>query len=285
MGASKSESNGTSSQSIAQGTQSATAGALNIAANGDAATGSGNLTLIGANLTAGQAASLSATNHIDLLAAENTVQVHSTNRSSNASLGVTFALGGAQNGFSFQIGAQGARGVGNGEETTYSNTQIRVGGADHPGTLNITSGGDTTLQGAMASADRITTDIGGNLLIESLKDKIKYDSQQISVGGGVSICVPPICYGQMVAVTVNAAESKIKADHDSVGATDKAAQRGQSGLKAGDGRFDVKVGGNTYSTSTRALGGLQAVGGATTAVAGAGITAVGGVSCPETGLM
>ena len=220
-------------------------GELTVAANGEANAGRGNFTMIGANVTAGQAATLTATGNIDLLAAENTVQVHSTNSSSNASLGVTFALGGTQNGFSFQIGAQGARGLVNGEETTYSNTQIRVGGADRPGTLNITSGGDTTLQGATASADRITTDIGGNLVIESLKDKIKYDSQQTSVGGGVSLCIPPICYGQMVAVNVNAAESKIKADHDSVGAEDEAAQRGQSGLKAGNGGFDVKVGGNT----------------------------------------
>ena len=47
----------------------------------------------------------------------------------------------------------------------------------------------------------------------------------------------------MVVVNVNASEAKIKADHDSVGANDEAAQRGQSGLKAGDGGFDVRVGG------------------------------------------
>ena len=101
--------------------------ALTITANGDAAIGNGNVTMTGANVIAGKAASLSATGHIDLLAAENTVATHSTNSSSNASLGVTFALGGTQNGFSFQIGAQGARGLVNGEETTYSNTQIRAG--------------------------------------------------------------------------------------------------------------------------------------------------------------
>ena len=245
IGVSKNESDSNSSQSIAQGSQLAAGGALNITANGDAASGNGNVTMIGANVTAGQSANLSATGHINLLAAENTTEVHSTNSSSNASLGVTFALGGAQNGFSFQLGAQGARGLVNGEETTYSNTQIRVGSADTPGTLTIKSGGDTTLQGATASADRITTDIGGDLLIESLKDKIKYDSQQTSVGGGVSICIPPICYGTMVVVTVNASEAKIKADHDSVGANDEAAQHGQSGLKAGDGGFDVRVGENT----------------------------------------
>jgi filamentous hemagglutinin len=235
VGTSKSESNSTSSQSIAQGSQLAAGGALNVIANGDASAGSGNVTMIGANVTAGHSANLSATGKVDLLAAENTTEVHSTNSSSNASLGVTFALGGAQNGFSFQIGAQGARGLVNGEETTYSNTQIRVGDADRPGTLNIQSGGDTTLRGASASADTVTTDIGGNLVIESLKDKITYDSQQTSVGGGVSLCIPPICYGQMVAVTVNASDAKIKADHDSVGAEDEATQRGQSGLKAGNG--------------------------------------------------
>ena len=47
----------------------------------------------------------------------------------------------------------------------------------------------------------------------------------------------------MVAVNVNAAESKIKADHDSVAANGE--QRGQSGIKAGDGGFDVAVAGNT----------------------------------------
>ena len=120
-----------------------------------------------------------------------------------------------------------------------------MGSADSPGTLTIKSGGDTTLRGASASANTITTDIGGNLLIESLKDKTEYDSQQTSVGGGVSICIPPICYGQMVAVTVNASDAKIKADHDSVAANDEAAQRGQSGLKAGDGGFDIKVAGHT----------------------------------------
>ena len=245
IGIGKSESDSSISQSTAQGSQLAAGGVLNITANGDATAGNGHLSLTGANVIAGKAANLDATGNINLLAAENTAQTKSTNSSSNASMGVTFALGGQQNGFSFQLGAQGARGLVNGEETTYSNTQIRVGSADSPGTLTIKSGRDTTLRGASASANTITTDIGGNLLIESLKDKTEYDSQQTSVGGGVSICIPPICYGQMVAVTVNASDAKIKADHDSVAANDEAAQRGQSGLKAGDGGFDIKVAGHT----------------------------------------
>ena len=125
VGISKSESDSSISQSTAQGSQLAAGGALNIIANGDADAGIGNLTMIGANLTAGQAVMLSATGDINLLAAENTAQTHSTNSSSNASLGVTFALGGQQNGFSFQIGAQGARGLVNGEEPVSVGEELR----------------------------------------------------------------------------------------------------------------------------------------------------------------
>ena len=180
---------------------------------------------------------LSATGNIDLLAAANTSDMRSSNSGSNASMGATFALGGQQNGLSFQAGAQGSKGKANGSETTYSNTQIRVGSADAPGTLNISSGGNTTLRGATASANTVNADIKGKLVIESLQDTSNYDSKQTSVGAGVSVCVPPLCYGTMVVVNVNAAKTKIDGDYTSVGE--------QSALRAGDGGFNVKVGGKT----------------------------------------
>ncbi|WP_211468421.1 hypothetical protein, partial [Collimonas silvisoli] len=52
-----------------------------------------------------------------------------------------------------------------------------------------------------------------------------------------------------------------------------------------DANFDAgKRINNTYQITTRTLGTLQAVGGAATAVAGAGITAGGAITCPETGV-
>jgi filamentous hemagglutinin len=206
-------------------------------ANGDKSKGEGNLTATGANLSAGQQATLDASGDLNLLASSNTATSKSTNSGSNASMGATFALGGSQNGLSFQAGAQGSKGRANGDEVTYNNTTVTVGTAQTPGTLNLKSGGNTTLKGATANADTINADIKGNLAIESLQDKAIYDSKQTSVGAGVSVCIPPICYGTMVAVNVNAAQTKIKADHDSVGL--------QSGLNAGDGGFNVKVGGKT----------------------------------------
>ena len=170
-------------------------------------------------------------------ATSNALEMRSSNSGSNASFGATFALAGQQNGLSFQAGAQGSKGRANGDEVSFNNTTVTVGTPEAPGTLNISSGGNTTLKGATASANTINADIKGNLTVESLQDTSNYDSKQTSVGAGVSVCIPPICYGTMVAVNVNAAQTKIKGDHLSVGT--------QSGLQAGDGGFNVQVGGKT----------------------------------------
>ena len=237
IGQSKSEGNSTANSSTAQGSNLAAGGTLSISANGDKSNGNGNLTMIGTNASAGEEANLSATGNIDLLAAANTSDMRSTNSGSNASMGATFALGGQQNGLSFQAGAQGSRGKANGDETTYSNTQIRVSSKDAPGTLNISSGGNTTLKGATASANTVNADIKGNLTVESLQDTSNYDSKQTSVGAGASLCVPPLCYGTMVVVNVNASKNKADSDLKSVAE--------QSGLFAYDGGFNVNVGGDT----------------------------------------
>jgi Hemagglutinin repeat len=249
IGQSKSQSSSTSGQTTAVGSTVAAGKNLTITANGDPSQGQskgdGNLTTVGATLSAGKEATLDASGDLNLLASQNTSATNSTNSSSNASMGATLALGGSQNGLSFQAGAQGSKGKANGAEVTYNNTTITVGSTDKdgqpipgtPGTLNIKSGGNTTLRGATASADTVNADIQGNLTIESLQDQSTYDSKQTSAGAGVSICIPPICYGTMVAINVNAGKTKINGDHLSVGQ--------QSALRAGDGGFNVKVGGKT----------------------------------------
>ncbi|MBJ7310540.1 hypothetical protein H7U20_10065, partial [Rugamonas sp. CCM 8940] len=67
-------------------------------------------------------------------------------------------------------------------------------------------------------------------------DSSKFDSKQTSAGFNVSLCIPPVCYGASTA-GLNVAQSKIKGDFLSV--------IEQSGIKAGDGGFQVSVGGNT----------------------------------------
>ncbi|MFP3454474.1 hypothetical protein R0K30_23005, partial [Bacillus sp. SIMBA_154] len=52
----------------------------------------------------------------------------------------------------------------------------------------------------------------------------------------VSVCVPPICYGAS-SVAGNISQQKMNSDYAAVGE--------QSGIKAGDGGFDINVSGNT----------------------------------------
>ncbi|MGK5060810.1 hemagglutinin repeat-containing protein, partial [Janthinobacterium sp. LB2P49] len=105
------------------------------------------------------------------------------------------------------------------------NTHVNAGDK-----LVITSGGDTNIKGAVASANQVIADIKGNLNLESLQDTAKFDSksQSISVSGTV---------GFGASVSGSYSQSNMHNDYASV--------QEQSGIKAGDGGFQIKVGGNT----------------------------------------
>jgi len=186
----------------------------------------------GSALTAGRHLTLTADDEIKLLAAANTSDQKSSSKNSSASLGIGFALGGTQNGFTIQAGVSSGRGKANGNDLTWSNSQLAAGK-----TLTLESGGDTTLRGAVARGEQVVADIGGNLAIESLQDTSTYDSQQKSLGASVSLCIPPFCVGAASTGSVSASNSKIESDYASV--------TQQSGIKAGDGGFQVAVTGDT----------------------------------------
>lgn len=93
------------------------------------------------------------------------------------------------------------------------------------------------MKGAVASGKQVIADVGGNLAIESLQDVSTYDSQQHSGGASVSLCIPPFCYGASSSGSVSASQSKVNSNFASVSE--------QSGIKAGDGGFQVGVAGNT----------------------------------------
>ncbi|GHU07806.1 hypothetical protein FACS1894158_16520 [Betaproteobacteria bacterium] len=92
--------------------------------------------------------------------------------------------------------------------------------------------------GAQLAGDTVRMDIGGNLLIETLQDLSHYKSQQSSSGFNISLCIPPICYGNFVqSASFYSASQKIKHNYRSA--------VGQSGIAAGDGGFDITVKGGT----------------------------------------
>jgi filamentous hemagglutinin len=96
--------------------------------------------------------------------------------------------------------------------------------------LSLDSGANTTVRGALLSADRIEATVAGNLLIESLQDASTYQSRQSSTGGSLTL-------GPAPGASLSLGRGRIDSNFASVNE--------QSGLVAGDGGFSVRVAGNT----------------------------------------
>ncbi|PTT79882.1 filamentous hemagglutinin, partial [Pelomonas sp. HMWF004] len=219
------------SASTAVGSQIAAGGQVVIQATG--AGKDSTLAVIGSDIIASGKATLKADGAIDLQAAQSSSEQHSKNSSSGASVGVGFAIGGQQNGFTLDVSASKGKGRADGSDLTQVNTHVSGQQVD------LQSGGDTTLKGAVLKADQVTGNIGGNLNLESLQDKSTYAAKQESAGFSASVCVPPFCYGTS---TVSGSYSNAKVNGSSL------TVKEQSGLFAGDGGFQLDVKGGTSLT-------------------------------------
>jgi filamentous hemagglutinin len=228
LGTSHSNSSSTAASSTVAGSTLSAGRDVNIAAAGAGA--NSDIDVIGSSIKAGRNATLNAEGDINLQAAQNADSQHSTNSGSSGSIGVTFGVG-KSSGISFQLGVSGTKGHGDGDDLTWTNTHVDAGN-----TLTLKSGGDTNLIGAVADARQVMANVGGNLNIESLQDLNHYDSKQLSGGVSVSVCVPPICYGSSSAAA-SFSQNKLNSDYASV--------TEQSGIRAGDGGFQINVKGNT----------------------------------------
>ncbi len=225
VGASKSDSQMQAQSSTAVGSTVSAGRNVTIAAAG-AGKGS-NIDVIGSTISAGNNAKLAAEGNVNLQAAENTSSQHSTNSGSSASVGVSFTVG-AKTGVALTAGVAGNRGNADGDSSTWTNTHVTAGNQ-----LAIQSGGDTNLKGAVASGKQVVADVGGSLNIESLQDKDHYGSKQQNAGVSVSVCPPPC----VSSVAGSVGQTKMNSDYASV--------IEQSGIKAGDGGFQVDVKSNT----------------------------------------
>lgn len=187
---------------------------------------SSDLTIQGAKLTASNDIALKADDEIRLLAAKNSAEQHSSNKNSSASVG--FSIG--TSGLLFNVGASSGRGNADGADTWWTNTHLDAGHR-----VSLESGGNTTMSGALARGEQVIAKVGtrgqGNLLIESLQDLNRYDSKQQSAGFSVSIGT------ERISGSLSYSQSKISSDYASVAE--------QSGIKAGDGGFQVEVSGDT----------------------------------------
>jgi len=201
------------------------------------ATGAGkdsNITVQGSQIKAGNNASLIADGDINLLAANNTQSQDTDSKGSSASIGIGLSLGGTRNGFTLDLGVSGSRGDADGDELTHTNSHVTAGNQ-----LLLASGGDTNLKGAVASGKQVIADVGGDLNIESLQDTNTYKVDEKSLGVGLSLCIPPFCWGMSTVSGASGSFGLTNIDSNYASVTE------QSGIKAGDGGFDINVRGNT----------------------------------------
>jgi len=220
IGTSKSQGHTTQTSNSAAGSTVAAGGNINMTASG--AGQDRNITVQGSTVKAGNNIALNAENEVKLLAAQNAAEQHSTNKNSSASVGISIGT----DGLLFTASASGGRGKADGSDVSWTNTHVNAGNQ-----LNIQSGGDTTLKGAVATGKQVVANVGGSLSIESLQDTSKSGSKQQSIGGSISVG-----YGKMSG-SLNVGQSNINSDFASV--------TEQSGLRAGDDGFQIAVTNNT----------------------------------------
>ena len=189
--------------------------------------GSGNISVTGSDITAGNALGLSAENDILLTAAGNTRSQQRDSRSSSSGAGVGLTVG---SGISAGLSVSGSagRGEAEGDDLWHSASHLTAGD-----TLSLHSGGDTTLSGATAKGHTLTAGVGKNLTIASLQDTGSYKSKDRNAGGSVTV-------GNGFSASAHYGQNNVRADFASV--------TEQSGLFAGDGGFNISVGGHTGLT-------------------------------------
>ncbi len=202
---------------------------LSITATGkNNAAQSGDIAISGSQLKAGKNLTLDAARDITLHSAQNSESTTGTNSSKGGSVGVGIGAGTGGYGISVSAGVNAGKGHENGSGLTHSETTLDAG--SH---LSLTSGRDTILKGAQASGEKITVDAGRNLTLESERDSDRYNAKQQNASAGGSFTL-----GSMTgSASVSASRDRLNSNFDSV--------KEQTGLFAGKGGYDVRVGEHT----------------------------------------
>ncbi|MGL5512481.1 MAG: hemagglutinin repeat-containing protein, partial [Sporomusa sp.] len=221
IGSQKSESQAQSSTKLAQGSNVAAQGDVSIEATKE------DITIKGSSV-AGDNVSLKAQKNINIIASENTNVTEESAKSSKGSVGVSISVSGISG-----VNAGYAQGKEEIEENSVTYNPSSVAAKD---TLTLESSQDTNIIGSEASGNTVRAEVGGDLHIESLQTKETYEEKSSSSGLGISAGITAGKIGK-AGITGSAVKGKIESDYESV--TD------QAGIFAGDGGFDINVGGNT----------------------------------------
>ncbi|MBT0716678.1 filamentous hemagglutinin N-terminal domain-containing protein [Rosenbergiella epipactidis] len=188
----------------------------------------GDIDIAGSQLKAGRDTTLSAAQDILLHSSQDSETLSGKNSSHGGSLGVGIGASGNSAGISISASVNASKGKENGRSLTHQETTLDSGGQ-----VTLHSGRDTSLTGAQVNGERILAEVGRNLTLTSEQDSNRYDSKQKSASAGGSFT-----FGTMTpSGSLNLSKDKMHSTYDSV--------QEQTGLFAGKGGFDVKVGEHT----------------------------------------
>ena len=179
----------------------------------------GDITVQGSNITAGDTIRLDSARDIRLLSAQDSQHQDGKNRNAGVQVGVGVSVG-AQTGVYIYAEAAYGKGKNRSDSQSHQNTLLQ---SDK---LQLSSKGNTVLNGAQAHARRIDADVGGTLYIESPQDTVEQESKQS--GGGIRA---QVALGTAWSVSGNYNQSKASGHSRSVGS--------QSGLFAGEGGYHI----------------------------------------------
>ncbi|WP_176701023.1 hemagglutinin repeat-containing protein, partial [Gilliamella sp. Choc6-1] len=183
--------------------------------------------IIGSQVSAGHDVMLKANHDVNIIGQENTIKTETKEKSSSGSVGVGYNFGGEKNGFTISASASQSKSREKDNGTDWTESVVEAGNK-----LTIITGNDANIVAGQVKGNRVVADIGHDLNIESKQDSDEFHSKSTStsVGGSFS-------YGG--SSSINASASKTKMDSNWQSVTD------QSGIFAGSGGFDIKVGNNT----------------------------------------
>ncbi len=219
-GTQRSQSETTMEQTTHRGSTLHSDGDVVIAATG------GDLTVVGSSVS-GRNVDLAAAKDLMIRSSEDRYAQDSRNQSQGGEIGV--AISGSSGGgaaIGVYVGANAARGKADGSGTVHNESIIKAGDR-----LTFASGGDTTLQGAQLVANQVIGQVAGNLAVRTEQDTDRYKSQQLAAKGEATI-------GYGFEGSASGSAALIDSDYRSV--------REQTGIAAGDGGFQLQVGGNTH---------------------------------------
>ena len=189
-----------------------------------------NINIKGSNVE-GKDVTLDAKENLNVTASETTNKLEQNSKSSSSSVGVGFDLATGQVS-SVTISGSKSKGEVDANSTSYNESTIK---ADK--NLDFTSGKDTNIKGGKLSGEKVTSNVGGDLNIESKQDKNSYEEKNSSTGFGIGMPVGDKDSANKIGIFGSAGKSNVDSKYESV--TD------QSGIYAGKEGFDINVGENT----------------------------------------